>query len=65
MPIFEYECQKCGLEFEKLVRRADETLKVTCPACNSRKVDEKISAFSSRVKGGSSSRQGSCAPSGG
>lgn len=31
MPIFEYECQKCGKKFEELVRSHEE--EVRCPKC--------------------------------
>ena len=31
MPIYEYQCSQCGAEFEKLVRRQNET--VLCPQC--------------------------------
>jgi putative FmdB family regulatory protein len=31
MPIFEYRCQDCGHQFERLVRRADDA--VDCPTC--------------------------------
>ncbi len=58
MPIFEFECLKCGAIFEKLVKRAAEDEQIACPKCGSRKVAEKISTFASTSKG-------SCAPSGG
>jgi putative FmdB family regulatory protein len=67
MPLYEFDCSQCGAVFEKLVRRAGGTSEIVCPVCGSRKVDEKISAFASITKGGSSaaSVQSSCAPSGG
>ncbi len=65
MPIFEFECRQCGLEFEKLVRRAGAVAEVECPACGSRKVDEKLSTFASVGKTTSTSSSGTCAPSGG
>jgi len=64
MPIFEYECRDCGAEFEKLVLRAGDAPDAACPACASRKVEEKISSFASVVKGGSGAKASSCAPSG-
>ncbi len=30
MPIFEYQCQECGEEFEKLIRSPE---KIECPEC--------------------------------
>jgi putative FmdB family regulatory protein len=67
MPLFEFDCSECGATFEKLVRSADAVPEVVCPACGSRKVSEKISAFASISKGGSSLPSGgpSCAPGGG
>jgi len=65
MPIFEFACLDCGVDFEKLVRRADGISEVVCPVCNSRKIEEKISAFASISKGASAGSSGSCAPSGG
>ena len=67
MPLYEFDCSECGAMFEKLLRRADAMSEVVCPACGSRKVSEKISAFASITKGGNSAASGgsSCAPGGG
>ncbi len=65
MPIFEFACLDCGVEFEKLVRRAGLIAEVVCPVCSSKKVEEKISAFASIAKSSSAGASGSCAPSGG
>ena len=62
MPIFEFECLYCGVEFEKLVWKAGSVSEVACPVCGSTRVDEKISTFASPARSGS---YGSCAPSGG
>ena len=42
MPIFEYTCGKCGLEFEKLVFGGQQ---VTCSACGSEDVKKRFSVF--------------------
>ena len=61
MPIFEFHCRKCDNDFEKIV--FNQNGKVQCPACNSSKVEKKVSAFS--FKSGSkfvaaSSKSGGC-----
>jgi putative FmdB family regulatory protein len=33
MPIYEYECEQCGVRFEKMQRMADAPL-TDCPECN-------------------------------
>ncbi len=33
MPIYEYECEQCGVRFERLQRMADAPL-TDCPECN-------------------------------
>ena len=33
MPIYEYECEQCGVRFERLQRMAEEAIRV-CPECN-------------------------------
>ena len=33
MPIYEYECEQCGVRFERLQRMADASL-TDCPECN-------------------------------
>lgn len=40
MPIYEYKCQKCGNEFEALVRKSDEP---ACPSCKSTELERQIS----------------------
>jgi putative FmdB family regulatory protein len=50
MPIYEYQCQDCGHEMEKLQRMSDDPLK-DCPACNQPTLSKKISAAGFRLKG--------------
>jgi putative FmdB family regulatory protein len=40
MPVYEFHCPECGRDFERLVR--GET-RVVCPACESRKVERRMS----------------------
>lgn len=42
MPIFEYKCQVCGEDFEKLV---SATTEVSCPRCSSKDIKKKFSVF--------------------
>ncbi len=45
MPIFEYKCNQCKKDFEKLVF-AGEDKNISCPDCTSKDVDKKMSASS-------------------
>jgi putative FmdB family regulatory protein len=51
MPVYEYECAKCGHEFEREQRMSDAPVK-TCPKCKGRKVTKLISRSSFVLKGG-------------
>lgn len=42
MPVFEYRCNKCGEDFEKLVFGKQT---VTCPKCSSGDIKKKMSTF--------------------
>jgi len=50
MPIYEFHCQKCGRDFEELVR--GQNPKVVCPHCGGRKCRKLMSASSFISKGG-------------
>lgn len=45
MPIYEFNCRKCGESFEELVRDSSRGVKVRCPHCESASVARKLSAF--------------------
>ena len=51
MPIYEYQCQACGHELEKLQRMADDPLK-DCPDCGKAELRRLVSAAAFRLKGG-------------
>src|SRR6476646_11161425 len=49
MPLYEYECKKCGHRFERIQRFSDRMVK-KCPECGG-KVEQMISAPAVRFKG--------------
>jgi putative FmdB family regulatory protein len=50
MPIYEYRCDSCGEELEKLQRMSDDKL-VDCPACGEPALKRLVSAAAFRLKG--------------
>ena len=60
MPLYEYHCNTCGENFEKMVRFSEQELAPECPECHSRDTRKRISLFASR--GFSSSSPSSGAP---
>jgi putative FmdB family regulatory protein len=42
MPIFDYRCRACGVQFELLVLK---TTVAECPSCHSRELEQLLSAF--------------------
>ena len=58
MPIYEYVCDDCGAEYERIVLNG--STKVTCPKCASAKSTMQLSVFAAhgngtKASGGSSS----------
>jgi putative FmdB family regulatory protein len=58
MPIYEYVCDDCGAQYERLVMKQDAA--ITCPNCASEKNTIQLSVFAahgngSKASGGSSS----------
>lgn len=51
MPIYEYRCESCGHELEKMQKLADAPL-TDCPACGRPDLKKVISAVGFRLKGG-------------
>jgi len=49
MPLYEYQCQKCGHHFERIQRFSDPMVK-KCPECGG-KVEQMISAPAVQFKG--------------
>lgn len=52
MPIYEFVCEDCGVEFEELLRSSNDIQNVTCPTCLGEHVAKKISVFASSAAGG-------------
>ncbi|RJS94742.1 FmdB family zinc ribbon protein [Salinisphaera sp. Q1T1-3] len=51
MPIYEYVCQQCGENVEKLQKLSDAPLS-DCPACGESALKRKMSAAGFRLSGG-------------
>ena len=50
MPIYEYQCQNCGHEFEVMQRMSDDLL-TTCPECKQESLKKLISRVGFQLKG--------------
>ena len=57
MPLYEYECEKCGDRFERRRGITDSDSEIRCPKCGAKKLRRVFSIFTT----GSSSV--ACAPS--
>lgn len=44
MPIYEYHCLKCDIDFEEIVFSSTE--EITCPKCDETKLEKLMSGFS-------------------
>ncbi|MEW6379618.1 MAG: zinc ribbon domain-containing protein [bacterium] len=53
MPLHEFHCQECGMDFESLVRENESVQK--CPKCGSPKVEKKMSFFENLFQRGKKS----------
>ena len=60
MPLYEYRCGACSLEFEKLVRKWGDA--TSCPACASTTVEKQISTFAVATAPGRASSTACGAP---
>ncbi|MFZ0731917.1 MAG: zinc ribbon domain-containing protein [Candidatus Sulfotelmatobacter sp.] len=56
MPLYEYQCRRCGHIFEKLRRIADADSDLECPKCHSDEIERQFSTFAAGGCGGSGSR---------
>ncbi len=58
MPIYEYECKKCGKIFEVYQRLSEKGDDIKCPVCGTEKPVKRVSSFSSCGSGGFASGYG-------
>ena len=68
MPLYEYYCEDCGEEFEKIVRFSEADLTQACPNCGAAHTYKKISAvasYGSNAAGSGASYASSSCGSGG
>lgn len=49
MPMFEFECAECRVEFEELVPNTAAVRDVKCPSCGSAETKKRVSTFASRM----------------
>jgi putative FmdB family regulatory protein len=63
MPLYEYQCVKCGNRFEVRQSIGADGTDLKCPECAAERPKKIISIFSSKNAVGRSSAGGSCAPS--
>jgi putative FmdB family regulatory protein len=68
MPIYEFICEECFEEFEKLVGFNQSEIELDCPTCGSELIRKKISSFAAHAGGGgrreSTVSRSSCGPTG-
>lgn len=50
MPIYEYECKKCGYKFEQLQKMTDQPVRI-CPKCKKVGLAKLVSNTSFQLKG--------------
>lgn len=54
MPIYEYQCHKCGNEFELLILKGSPA--PACPSCQSEDIEQLLSGFAVSSEGISQAR---------
>ncbi|MFC1554827.1 FmdB family zinc ribbon protein [candidate division KSB1 bacterium] len=67
MPMYEFQCKKCGERFEELFLSSSSSLEdIECPACSAKKPEKLISASAvvgnSQAGGCEQAASGACRP---
>jgi putative FmdB family regulatory protein len=52
MPMYEYGCLSCSSRFDRLRRMGQSDADVTCPSCQSDRVERRLSVFAAHSRGG-------------
>lgn len=66
MPMYGFVCQECGQSFEELVFSQSAIQNVTCPSCNSSKIERQLSRVAAMtLSGGSALNAGAACSTGG
>ena len=52
MPLYEYRCEECGAQFEKLVGASNRD-DVECAECGAERTQRQVSTFAARSTGAS------------
>ena len=63
MPIYEFQCKKCGNIFETLFYSLQEKREVVCPACGAKKTERVMSIFGGKSGSASSAATGAASGS--
>jgi putative FmdB family regulatory protein len=63
MPIYEYTCQDCGVQFEKFVRSMSASTEIKCPECGGVHTKKGWSTFGTKSGGSFGSLAASSASS--
>ncbi|MDD5524742.1 MAG: zinc ribbon domain-containing protein [Smithella sp.] len=48
MPLYEYQCKKCGKQFEKVVSISEAGKKQICPYCGGKNTEKLFSVFAAK-----------------
>jgi putative FmdB family regulatory protein len=45
VPLYEFQCEACGKQFEELIRSSQDRRRPKCPKCRSPRVRKRFSTF--------------------
>ncbi len=62
MPLFEYRCEKCKHQFERLLRHQECDIQPVCPVCEHQACEKLISRSSFSLRGDGWARDGYATP---